>query len=183
MGHFFLVKTLLNVLKLCVCVRLCDIKSFCYFRDINKSGIKEWWEQDTNPLESVRMSTGSLYVWSRLTQEPWLAFFLWGESVRTTWVKVNLPAGCRVWGGARYLVLFHLGPDEKDQRTHNTLDEEYPKLALSVPGVKPYSREETMVPSGYQDGSRCSRTTCIEPSGSVHFSHSVMSDSLWPHGP
>ena len=45
MGHFFLVKTSLNVLKLCVfkpvCVRLCDIKSFCYFRDINKSGIKE----------------------------------------------------------------------------------------------------------------------------------------------
>ena len=95
---------------------------------------------------------------------------------------MNLPPGCGVGGGARYLVLFHSGPGEKGQRTHNTLDEEYPKLALSVPELKAYSREETMAPSGHQDGPGVQEQPALAPSGSVQFSHSVVSDSWWPHG-
>lgn len=71
------------------------------------------------------------------------SLFLQREDVRTTWLELNLSWGC----GWYKLVLGPSGWDEKGQRAHNTIGQEHPKLALSVPGAKPHARGETMVPS------------------------------------
>ena len=93
-------------------------------------------------------------VWSRPTHQPW-PVFSWEDSLSRSGSSMKV-GWCK-------LALGPPGPGDKSQRAHNTLGQEHTRC--KVPGTKSHSGGESMVPTGYQEGPGCSKTTCSRPSG------------------